>query len=792
MKKLNKKKGFTIVELVIVIAVVGVLTAVLVPTFVNLANQARKAENQTFVKNLNTQMAIREATEGKNKTMYEAMMEAEDIGFNVEKLTPYDGNDIVWDSVANRFAIVGSDYATKKTVVYADGEIKATSIHQLWKIYAEMPEEQTYSIYAKEGWKVKEVKNLKVGFDAGKNTGIATVSYIDASSVSNIRESIEGRTPRMASSQGQEVVIRTNNKAATLNINAPEDTVKHFGAAGLVDITSIASTSYYEHGDISLAKIANGRAVVTEDAKIEGIHATATNDSFNNISIAVVGQAKLPSIARDKVSIDDKNEQGVYSQLILEVQTLANEQSIDANPEYVWVSVTVDGSGNVEKTTEVASSKEVLSEETIIPASSQSSAASAAAEESKETSTFIDVANADDLNSAVAMNADSIKIRFLDDIEISSYLDVTKSTSIFGQGHKLTSTAKRVVGINDVSNVSVDINNLDLILKNNDRGDKRGINLYGQDSSLSLNGCTVKNFYEDNPLEYAINIPGNNGLTERLNVSIVDSYVVGWAALNTYASDSSFVIKNSTLHGINTYSGTSNAFATIVFDGGDLCYDNSTAHHSSIVLENSIIIAEERTEQTESWISFQYGAENNAASVSIDPKTRILDAVDGENKISTFYMTGLDNAITVYLNGIQRAEILAKGYLITDNLDGSSTITPNTADFVWYSNGAFTTNKSDAASSLYASFATPFLNGWMASGEGIMLFKDIALQNDVACNVTSGTIYLYLDGHSISGGKLLLSGSVRVVSDSADLSSVLGGGSILKVDNPNGTYTYSL
>ena len=41
--KNNKKKGFTIVELVIVIAVIGILSAVLIPTFSNVTKKAREA-----------------------------------------------------------------------------------------------------------------------------------------------------------------------------------------------------------------------------------------------------------------------------------------------------------------------------------------------------------------------------------------------------------------------------------------------------------------------------------------------------------------------------------------------------------------------------------------------------------------------------------------------------------------------------------------------------------------------------------------------------------------------------
>ena len=67
-KKIKVRQGFTIVELVIVIGVIGVLAGVLIPTFINLNNKANEASNQAFVKNLNTQMAIREQEEGKNAT----------------------------------------------------------------------------------------------------------------------------------------------------------------------------------------------------------------------------------------------------------------------------------------------------------------------------------------------------------------------------------------------------------------------------------------------------------------------------------------------------------------------------------------------------------------------------------------------------------------------------------------------------------------------------------------------------------------------------------------------------
>ena len=51
MKLRRTKKGFTIVELIIVIAVIGILSAILIPSFISLTNKARETATQTSLNN---------------------------------------------------------------------------------------------------------------------------------------------------------------------------------------------------------------------------------------------------------------------------------------------------------------------------------------------------------------------------------------------------------------------------------------------------------------------------------------------------------------------------------------------------------------------------------------------------------------------------------------------------------------------------------------------------------------------------------------------------------------------
>ena len=67
MKQTTKKKGFTIVELVIVIAVIGILSAVLIPTFSGLIKKANDAALQEGLRNAYTTYAVQAA---ETETLY--------------------------------------------------------------------------------------------------------------------------------------------------------------------------------------------------------------------------------------------------------------------------------------------------------------------------------------------------------------------------------------------------------------------------------------------------------------------------------------------------------------------------------------------------------------------------------------------------------------------------------------------------------------------------------------------------------------------------------------------------
>ena len=108
MRKPNKK-GFTIVELVIVIAVVAILAAVLIPTFVSVTKKANESADIQACRQMNTYLAINEVTEG--KTIDDVYSLLSENGMTAKNYHPlYSGRFFFWDSKINRVIYTDENY----------------------------------------------------------------------------------------------------------------------------------------------------------------------------------------------------------------------------------------------------------------------------------------------------------------------------------------------------------------------------------------------------------------------------------------------------------------------------------------------------------------------------------------------------------------------------------------------------------------------------------------------------------------------------------------------------------
>ena len=94
------KKGFTVVELVIVIAVIAILAAVLIPTFANLIEKANQSVDVQLVRQMNTILKTDESINGKPANIEAVKNLLADNGIADPKPT-LDTSVFAWDSEEN-------------------------------------------------------------------------------------------------------------------------------------------------------------------------------------------------------------------------------------------------------------------------------------------------------------------------------------------------------------------------------------------------------------------------------------------------------------------------------------------------------------------------------------------------------------------------------------------------------------------------------------------------------------------------------------------------------------------
>lgn len=289
----NCKKGFTIVELIIVIAVIAILAAVLIPTFSNLIKRANVANDTALVRNLNTALAADGAKQ--HETMREALAAANAFGYDVSKINAKaDGNEILWDSYNDCFV-----YKDESGINYIpDSQIKGEAGEgaQLWHIANKGTSDisDKYSNYLGEGT-YDSTLNIKTGLDVGDHTEVTAVEY---------------------TGKGENVVLYMNGGSLVVKENNATAQQYFYGSASQADITT-GTSCFHVYGAIAKTNVKAGKVVV-ENGGMVIVSEAATSASVEKNG-GIVLKASGVTLGNN-VAVSTPEEKAAY---VLEISTAA-------------------------------------------------------------------------------------------------------------------------------------------------------------------------------------------------------------------------------------------------------------------------------------------------------------------------------------------------------------------------------------------------------------------------------------------------------------------------------------
>lgn len=273
MKK--AKKGFTIVELVVVIAVIAILAAVLIPTFISIVNRAKVSNDNQLVRNLNTALITEEADGNKAENMSQAIEIAEDYGYKLENLqAKADGYVLLWNQTTNRFYVESAEGTITSNPEVTDFPVEN---YTYWEISKTLG--TNHSTYLTEGSGNIAATNL--GVDVSGISSAVNVTY---------------------TGNENKVIIATNG--GDLSVNAENGHVAHYGFVKNLTVTAVnGADCYCEHGYVgTLAPFGTGKFVAEKGSQ------------FHQTKIEVEGKVITPNTFVDlgaTYGVHKRNENGI-------------------------------------------------------------------------------------------------------------------------------------------------------------------------------------------------------------------------------------------------------------------------------------------------------------------------------------------------------------------------------------------------------------------------------------------------------------------------------------------------
>ena len=278
MKK-NNKKGFTIVELVIVIAVIAILAAVLIPTFSSIIKKAKISNDTVLAKNLTTAIATESIT-SKPTSMEEVVTKLYNAGFVLENLSPTTEDYFYgWDSKNNQIILISDECS----VVYESATSTPVDVYVTTTgDFAQKLANAGYSLYLTTD--ATEVKtNNFINVDTG-NSKLGTLE--------------------MTATNDGEVTLK--GKIKNVKVKNPNGSVKQYASSETLSIEDIKVGSYHVYGEIKTVTLKKGKLVVEQLGKIETLK--VADDIVADISAKVENKGTITKATKETDGTEIDND----------------------------------------------------------------------------------------------------------------------------------------------------------------------------------------------------------------------------------------------------------------------------------------------------------------------------------------------------------------------------------------------------------------------------------------------------------------------------------------------------
>ncbi|MCD8371981.1 MAG: InlB B-repeat-containing protein [Clostridia bacterium] len=308
-RRLNK--GFTLVELSIVIAVIAILIAVLVPTFTSIINKAKKTSDQSLVSNLNTTLSVDKAINGG------------------------------YDNVTEAITVLLEDYSLSDLTATADDCAIAYDMDAQEMVLLEN--------YQPVDSEAESSKICLLGLEnasAAAESGITNFCVYDNESTSVTVETEETA----------EIYLYTENNTSetVVTIKAANATVKQYGEAEEIIIEEVDSQSFHVYGTVDTINLTEGHVELHSGSTTETVIINE-NSEDNAAKVTYVTGAKLGTLVHNgktfslytKTSDSDTTNNGNGTKLDTTSATFANDYynlfNYRKNADYATITFVTNG-----------------------------------------------------------------------------------------------------------------------------------------------------------------------------------------------------------------------------------------------------------------------------------------------------------------------------------------------------------------------------------------------------------------------------------------------------------------